>query len=110
MKRKPFVTTLTIILFFFATCFCTVAWGKKKESANVNSNKQSLETSTRGKERAEQRHQVKEKMEVGKTDDDSENGDDDEDNDEFGEPREFATKIAIKKIAEDVVNNILTAW
>ena len=35
---------------------------------------------------------------------------DDEDNDEFGEPREFATKIAIKKIAEDVVNNILTAW
>jgi len=35
---------------------------------------------------------------------------DDEDDDEFGEPREFATKIAIKKIAEDVVNNILTAW
>jgi hypothetical protein len=35
---------------------------------------------------------------------------DDEDDDEFGEPREFATKIAITKISEDVVNNILTAW
>lgn len=33
-----------------------------------------------------------------------------DDDDEFGEPREFATKIAITKIAEDVVNNILTAW
>ena len=33
-----------------------------------------------------------------------------EDDDEFGEPREFATKIAITKISEDVVNNILTAW
>jgi len=32
------------------------------------------------------------------------------DDDEFGEPRAFATKIAIVKIAEDVVNNILTAW
>lgn len=35
---------------------------------------------------------------------------DEEDDDEFGEPREFATKVAITKIAEDVVNNILTAW
>ncbi|MEE9571596.1 MAG: LptE family protein [Candidatus Neomarinimicrobiota bacterium] len=35
---------------------------------------------------------------------------DDEDDDEFGEPRAFATKIAIKKIAEDIVNNILTSW
>jgi len=35
---------------------------------------------------------------------------DDADDDEFGEPRTFATKIAITKIAEDVVNNILTAW
>ncbi len=33
-----------------------------------------------------------------------------EDDDEFGEPRAFATKIAIKKISEDIVNNILTAW
>ena len=35
---------------------------------------------------------------------------DDEDDDEFGEPRPFATKIAITKIAEDIVNNILTSW
>jgi len=35
---------------------------------------------------------------------------DEADDDEFGEPRAFATKIAITKIAEDVVNNILTAW
>lgn len=35
---------------------------------------------------------------------------DDEDDDEFGEPRSFATKIAITKIAEDIVNNILTSW
>jgi len=35
---------------------------------------------------------------------------DEEDDDEFGEPRSFATKIAITKIAEDIVNNILTSW
>ena len=35
---------------------------------------------------------------------------DEEDDDEFGEPRSFATKVAITKIAEDVVNNILTSW
>ncbi len=35
---------------------------------------------------------------------------DEEDDDEFGEPRAFATKIAITKIAEDIVNNILTSW
>lgn len=35
---------------------------------------------------------------------------DDNDDDEYGEPRAFATKVAITKIAEDIVNNILTAW
>lgn len=35
---------------------------------------------------------------------------DEEDDDEFGEPRSFATKVAITKIAEDIVNNILTSW
>ncbi|MEE8340547.1 MAG: LptE family protein [Candidatus Neomarinimicrobiota bacterium] len=35
---------------------------------------------------------------------------DEDDDDEFGEPRSFATKIAITKIAEDIVNNILTSW
>lgn len=35
---------------------------------------------------------------------------DEEDDDEFGDPRSFATKVAITKIAEDIVNNILTSW
>ena len=35
---------------------------------------------------------------------------DSDDEDEFGEPREFASKIAIKKIAEDIINDIMTTW
>lgn len=35
---------------------------------------------------------------------------DEDDDDEFGDPRSFATKVAITKIAEDIVNNILTSW
>ena len=35
---------------------------------------------------------------------------DSEDNDEFGDPREFATKVAVNKIAEDVLNEIMTSW
>lgn len=35
---------------------------------------------------------------------------DGEDNDEFGDPREFATQVAIIKIAEDVLNEIMTSW
>ena len=35
---------------------------------------------------------------------------DSEDEDEFGEPREFASKIAVKKIAEDIINDIMTTW
>ncbi|MEE9190253.1 MAG: LPS assembly lipoprotein LptE [Candidatus Neomarinimicrobiota bacterium] len=35
---------------------------------------------------------------------------DTEDNDEFGEPRSFATNIAVTKIAEDILNEILTSW
>ena len=34
----------------------------------------------------------------------------DDDEDEFGEPREFASKIAVKKIAEDIINDIMTTW
>ncbi len=30
--------------------------------------------------------------------------------DEIGDPREFATRIAVEKIAEDVLNDILTSW
>lgn len=43
-------------------------------------------------------------------DNDGDGNIDEEDDDEYGEPREFARKAAITKIAEDVVNNILTAW
>ena len=35
---------------------------------------------------------------------------DSEDDDEFGEPRLFASKIAVKKIAEDIINDIMTMW
>ena len=33
-----------------------------------------------------------------------------DDDDEFGEPRAFATKVAIRKIAEDILNDIMTTW
>ena len=33
-----------------------------------------------------------------------------EDDDEFGEPRSFATKVAVRKIAEDILNDIMTTW
>ena len=33
-----------------------------------------------------------------------------EDDDEFGEPRAFATKVAVRKIAEDILNDIMTTW
>jgi hypothetical protein len=35
---------------------------------------------------------------------------DDDDDDEFGEPRSFATKVAMSKIAEDILNDIMTTW
>jgi len=35
---------------------------------------------------------------------------DDDDDDEFGEPRAFATKVAIRKISEDILNDIMTTW
>ena len=35
---------------------------------------------------------------------------DDDDDDEFGEPRTFATKVAISKISEDILNDIMTTW
>ena len=35
---------------------------------------------------------------------------DNDDDDEFGEPRSFATKVAMKKIAEDILNDIMTTW
>ena len=35
---------------------------------------------------------------------------DDDDDDEFGEPRTFATKVAVRKIAEDILNDIMTTW
>ena len=35
---------------------------------------------------------------------------DTDDDDEFGEPRSFATKVAMQKIAEDIINDIMTTW
>ena len=35
---------------------------------------------------------------------------DSEDDDEFGEPRTFATQVAVRKIAEDILNDIMTTW
>jgi molybdopterin-containing oxidoreductase family iron-sulfur binding subunit len=35
---------------------------------------------------------------------------DSEDDNEFGDPREFATAVAVTKIAEDVLNEIMTSW
>ena len=44
------------------------------------------------------------------TNDDGDGLIDSEDNDEFGDPREFATAVAVTKIAEDVLNEIMTSW
>ena len=35
---------------------------------------------------------------------------DSEDDNEFGEPRSFAAQVAIDKIAEDILNDIMTTW
>ncbi len=35
---------------------------------------------------------------------------DSDDDDEFGEPRSFASNVAISKIAEDILNDIMTTW
>ena len=35
---------------------------------------------------------------------------DSNDDDEFGEPRAFASNVAINKIAEDILNDIMTTW
>jgi len=47
------------------------------------------------------------------TDDIDNDGDgliDEEDSDEIGDARSFATKIAVGKIAQDILNDILTTW
>jgi hypothetical protein len=33
-----------------------------------------------------------------------------DDDDEIGEPRTFAAKVAVRKIAEDILNDIMTTW
>ena len=43
-------------------------------------------------------------------DNDGDGAIDSEDIDEIGDPREFAAKVAVEKIAEDVLNDILTSW
>ncbi len=32
------------------------------------------------------------------------------DDDEFGEPRSFAAQVAVRKIAEDILNDIISTW
>ena len=43
-------------------------------------------------------------------DNDGDGSIDGDDIDEIGDPREFATKVAVEKIAEEVLNDILTSW
>lgn len=43
-------------------------------------------------------------------DNDGDGAIDGDDIDEIGDPREFATKVAVEKIAEDILNDILTSW
>ncbi|MAD51542.1 MAG: hypothetical protein CMF79_03080 [Candidatus Marinimicrobia bacterium] len=43
-------------------------------------------------------------------DNDGDGAIDGDDIDEIGDPREFAAKVAVEKIAEDVLNDILTSW
>ncbi len=43
-------------------------------------------------------------------DNDGDGAIDGDDIDEVGDPREFATKVAVEKIAEDVLDDILTSW
>jgi len=35
---------------------------------------------------------------------------DGDDDDEFGDPREFSSKVAVRKISEDLINDIMTTW
>ena len=35
---------------------------------------------------------------------------DGDDDDEFGDPREFSAKVAVRKISEDLINDIMTTW
>jgi len=67
MKKKLFLSLLVLFLAFFVAGVCVAEKGQKKGTAGTN--KQSLETSTRGKERVGQRHQMKEERELGKNDD-----------------------------------------
>ena len=82
MKRKMFFSVLITILIFFVTSICVVAPKaadnllKDENMSSEHTNKQSLETSTRGKDRAEQRHQMKEEGELGKEDQEEDESDD----------------------------------
>ena len=69
-KYEIRISVLSVVLVFLATSVCFAGPGKSKGSANTN--KQSLETSKRGKERAEQRHQMKEGGNDSTVDDDDE--------------------------------------
>lgn len=74
MKRKSILSVFIVILIFFVTSICVAAPNEKEDS--VNANKQSLETSTHGLERAEQRHQMEKEGVLDKQDEDTNNLDD----------------------------------
>ena len=43
-------------------------------------------------------------------DNDGDGKTDADDDDEFGEPRAFASRVAVRKIAQDILNDIMTTW
>jgi len=76
MKKGLFLSILITSLIFFVSSICFAASDRNKGSGN--SNKQSYESSTRGGERVEQRHQVKEEKEYGREGEKSADDDDDD--------------------------------
>lgn len=76
MKKGLFLSILITSLIFFVSFICFAASDSNKGSGN--SNKQLYESSTRGEERVEQRHQVKEEKEYGREVEKSVDDDDDD--------------------------------
>lgn len=100
MKGQWFLYLLIAVLIFFVTSICVAAPGKNKGSSNTN--KQSLETSTRSKERAELRQQIKEEKGLGKEGDDSaEKDDEDEEKEEKEEKEKKEKKEKSEKSKDD---------
>ena len=99
MKGQWFFSVLFVVLVIFVSTVCFAAPGKNKGSESTN--KQSLETSIRGKERAEQRHQVKEEGALGKAADVSASDGDDEEKEKKGKEGEKKEKNKDKSKESD---------